>query len=502
MSELDKQKIRTAVQQTRELRDHLEQKNAMYEEYVAVTKNNEKKIRELCKLIEAGDQDKFSLNRSGNDSLFDVICSAISSYKRQISKESEQKKKLFNKAQTRLKEKNTLEEALNKLRSFLLQAGFSESDLNRLIDGKGDADMFERFSRNPAENDNTGVKEQIPVQAPEHPITQAGNYVQQDADDEYFTDDDSDDFQQTNNQEAKQAEASVTVKRSISSQGFANSQEKRTAASKNMGVVLYDELGEKLVEEDWDLLLFIGDTGINVQKDLYARYIKERNGVNENGVRSRSTHLKTNGLLVEEKVSSLSGQVLFSYLSEAGESLYCRRKGVEELPVEPFWKKLMRNHSNLDHGYGVYLTAEKFRKCSVFQVVEEFSPTPVRVGAAGRYEPDILCVKNDGTKFYVEFEHIKHPDMKMREKITKMLDVTDVVCFVVVNKTKALEKMNREVVEFLAKGGDRYMKGKSIRILPYQSIDPKRDLTDYESWYYVYMPPFDSSYSPLIMKGI
>lgn len=146
-------------------------------------------------------------------------------------------------------------------------------------------------------------------------------------------------------------------------------------------------------------------------------------------------------------------------------------------PKEPEMNLIIKNHDNLEHGYGIKKTALLLQKMKFIQdakaeviYLTRIKDYIVKVGENKKYIPDIVLVyqRADGKerRNYIEYETGKSPDTDMIAKCNKMASFTKNIFIIVPDKTakdKTIEKIQKWKDSIL-KDGAPFPRKDAIRI--------------------------------------
>lgn len=131
-------------------------------------------------------------------------------------------------------------------------------------------------------------------------------------------------------------------------------------------------------------------------------------------------------------------------LTQVGNDIYTYL--FSKAPKEPEMNVIIKNHDNLEHGYGIKKTALCLQKLKFIQdanaeviYMTRTKDYIVNIGENSKYIPDIVIVfkRADGKerKNYIEYETGKSPDTDMIAKLNKMASFTKNICIIVPDKT-------------------------------------------------------------------
>lgn len=187
-------------------------------------------------------------------------------------------------------------------------------------------------------------------------------------------------------------------------------------------------------------------------------------------------------ILQEEKVK-VKTTISFFYFSIKGSRIF--EILFQEKPIMSMAEKLIAEHDNLVHGYGIFLTAEILKENERFRSVNIWNRKhPLKIREGMSYIPDIICTTLDGKQMYIEYECGNHTQTNFNGKCNKMLNFTNTLNFIVPNR-KGEEIINSQVRKWIDNKGIEALNYVKIRVTSAAIIKDVNLLED-SSWHFVY----------------
>ena len=214
-----------------------------------------------------------------------------------------------------------------------------------------------------------------------------------------------------------------------------------------------------------------------IQKGRGDQFTKAR-------VRMTIQNLVMLGLLQKEQINTPLQPIahIFS-LTAMGSQLYKEKYGKAAILSES--DKLIADHDNLEHGYGIMSMAEMFKASGLYTTVT-YSCKENRMTLEGNiiYEPDIITKDGKHTNYY-EYERGLHKQADFNVKLNKMSKVTNTLNIIVPNKS-IVSRVQTQVEAWIeSRGGAKTLQTKRVRIGTAKFLNGK-DPWDNKSWTLVY----------------
>jgi hypothetical protein len=241
------------------------------------------------------------------------------------------------------------------------------------------------------------------------------------------------------------------------------------------GISRYGPLEQK-IKELWDASLYKQES---IAEGKYAI-------MNGSRVRFALQGLEQMNVTASEQVSDgLRSKFFVWSLTPMGSMLYKDRHGKEAVLSER--DRIVAEHDNLEHGYGIAALAEMLRESGSYKKVSD-SPRENKITLEGNvsYIPDITAEVGGEKPFtvYIEYERGRHSQDNFNIKMRKMCRVTRYLNIVAQNKDAEQKSVTR-ACEWVKSEGRAALKGKKIRISTIASLKDKDAKLD-ASWYWVW----------------
>lgn len=183
---------------------------------------------------------------------------------------------------------------------------------------------------------------------------------------------------------------------------FQAAKSKRKERANKYALEDYDDTLKQLSDEDKMLIRIIGTKGYSLYSDIYTEISKEMPEITNGKTRSSLKFLVGCQILQEEKVK-VKTTISFFYFSIKGSRIF--EILFQEKPIMSMAEKLIAEHDNLVHGYGIFLTAEILKENERFRNVNIWNRKhPLKIREGMSYIPDIICTTLDGKQMYIEYE--------------------------------------------------------------------------------------------------
>ena len=248
---------------------------------------------------------------------------------------------------------------------------------------------------------------------------------------------------------------------------------------------LLDEMSEELDEVAWAIVEAIGLFGLSQRKEIVNKVLELIN-FSSKPTKINST-LKAiaefDNLIIINKIKLPSaGNVDIIELGLNGVKLYEYNFG--EKPVESEAHKIIVEHDNLLHGYGIEFLAKALQESGRYNSISTTNKNNgIEVIVNNKktvYVPDLICYNNSNVIDYYEYELNNHNIKNFCNKCEKMIRVTETLRFVVPNKTIALS-LNKKIEAWLLSKSKYALKNTFIKIYSFKSlVEENRALIEYD----------------------
>lgn len=168
-----------------------------------------------------------------------------------------------------------------------------------------------------------------------------------------------------------------------------------------------------------------------------------------------------------------------------GQRLYKERFG--EMPVISEIEKIIAEHDNLIHGYGIKFIADLLREKGEFSEVNDMNrKRPIEIGSGKSYIPDLVCIDENGHTDYIEYECVNHTQTAFNAKCNKMSKITNVLNFVVPN-ADSIAKIRNEISKWIENRGARSLSHITVRVTGACQLKDA-EFNDNRTWKLVFKP--------------
>jgi len=262
-------------------------------------------------------------------------------------------------------------------------------------------------------------------------------------------------------------------------------------------VVNLIDFEDKLDDTMWKMLEVIGTTGLARYPDIERHISEQTPDFVENRLRRAAKSLTEMNVLTLTKLKlSLTPTVNLYSLAEIGNRLY--RKRFQVKPVDSEMLKIIKEHDNLEHGYGILELGQLLANSGKYKEVHAFNRAqPEKFSDGTQYIPDIYCTAHEGTlKTYFEYERGFHTQKDFNRKCDKMCNVTRYLNFVAPNRRDLIRRLYPLVKGWVKEKGQCDESNIIVRLTTPKELQ-KCSLSD-ESWLIVFK--LRKSIDPIICK--
>ena len=198
----------------------------------------------------------------------------------------------------------------------------------------------------------------------------------------------------------------------------------------------------KFDETMWKMFEIIGSTGKARYPDIERVFYEEDPNFVETRIRRAAKSLTEMNVITKTVLNLPLTPITVLYsLAEAGNRLY--RKKYKAAPAPSEMVKVIKEHDNLEHGYGILDLGQLLANSRQYEAVCVFNrDIPVQFNNGTQYIPDVQCLNLDGeTKTYFEYERGFHTQKNFDEKLDKMCYATRVLNFVSPNSKELVNRL-------------------------------------------------------------
>jgi len=507
-------KYNRLVSRFNDLQTQMEEKQSAWKEQEAGYKRIESAARDLCLQILAKDKDEMVLGSEYSWSQLDtwtLIGKAKSSFARYSMERTELLKKI----------QETAEERLLQIESLSMQLSQYLHENRTLEKASEDAVKYDEETGQVIEDEEVQAPENAesvtkPVQNEDvtKAIKKAPYKMQQAAEsgkiDIYIAEEDDDvslaDIQQQ--VEMAQVNHCVSVEKSgvkvIPSvkKKIAMEQERKKQAEVMM--IDIEPIKERLDDRAMLIIEIFGKYGYCEMSDIRAefdRLFMERGmgkaPLVDGSFRRLLYSITTLGIITADKdiEHPLKSKFFVYYLSDIGKRIYESQFG--EKPVESQRERLIAEHDNLSHAFGIKALKEILDSSNEYSSVSmSRAENTIKLQNGVLYIPDIIAVgkppkgKSKGFVTYMEYERNTHHQADYNDKLNKMLYVTRWLNIVAPNYNAAknlVEKTNA----WIESRGIQSLRSAKVRITTIKRLSDAvtngSSINDDKNWYAVYI---------------
>lgn len=238
---------------------------------------------------------------------------------------------------------------------------------------------------------------------------------------------------------------------------------KKQAQKKKSYRINLGDYEKKMSTISWRIMELIGIDGISTYSQIEEAVITESNGdITKSRLRMTVRGLTSMGIIRDEKVNiPLKPKMMVYYLTDMGNALFEEKYG--KAPVLSEAEKIIAEHDNLIHGYGIKTLADLIRSFGIYKEVLDYNrKNPIKLSDGNSYIPDIIGSYGK-QKDYFEYERGHHTQTDFNRKCNKMTKVSRFLNFIVPNKD-VMEHLIKQVQAWIKSRGINTLKNVKIRI--------------------------------------
>lgn len=262
-------------------------------------------------------------------------------------------------------------------------------------------------------------------------------------------------------------------------------QSKREAIMTNTTHI--DDVMSQIKETGWEILRLMGEYGMSERSKITRRILQEKN-IDATESKINTTYRSLQGLgLIRSDTLRLPLQPSFCIhnLTTNGSKIYFAKFGKSATISE--WDKIIAEHDNLEHGYGIKELLEVLKEKAVYKnLTMETRTKAIDVGNGNKCIPDIIGSYNK-MPVYFEYERGTHTPSDFAVKLDKLIKASKIVNIVVPNTDVAENKIITKIDAYLKEKNVAALKNVVIRIATLKAINnPSLKLIDNADWQYIY----------------
>lgn len=247
----------------------------------------------------------------------------------------------------------------------------------------------------------------------------------------------------------------------------------------------------------WKMVEVIGKEGASRYPDIERSVSKQMPNFIETQLRTASAKLTAMNVLGRKDLGlPLTPRVTLFFFKDIGERLF--RKQFKISPVASEMARVIKEHDNVEHGYGIMELGQFLANSGPYKAVHTFNRgNAVKFLDGTQYIPDLICLpREDGPREFYEYERGLHTQKDFNTKCNKMCKATQTLNFVAPNKDIIKRRLYPQVKEWIKSRGQMGIASKIIRITTPKELQ-KCSLSE-ESWLIVW--DMKQSEKPVVCK--
>ena len=413
-------------------------------------KDTEKKVRELCEMILSKDRDEVN----GSDKSYtwrnvttdDLIAKSKSSYEKYNSNRNSLMKQMADIIEDRSEEIENLKLQIMQMINSAA-GGYAASDVcdTTILKDKSTTTTDDKSSEDAEHCEIVTVSEEDSdfIASEEKALADEASYGEK-----------------VVGKKIQMLAKSIKAEPSKKEQGIIAKARKDTRAAY---VEDLNQISKKLSPEAKDIFELIGAEGIS-RMNLILDMVQTRNPEKKTtSIKAMIASLNSASLITSENISTpYTPRQRIYMLSDMGKRLY--EHDFHKKPVLSEAEKVIAEHDNLFHGYGIIQLGELISQTEGYSDVHVFNRNqaiPIK-GSKGKYIPDVMF-KYGKYQNYIEYERGNHTQSDFNAKCNKMLQVTRYIQFVV-DKQDTLEHISSMVRVWADSKGIKVLQGWHVKI--------------------------------------
>lgn len=292
------------------------------------------------------------------------------------------------------------------------------------------------------------------------------------------------------NEEVKTTSMSIPVAQSTARK---RENDKRKEEAIRAHVVNLKEFADRMNDMKWEILYAIGNDGYSKYQDIENSIVERKPEMARPTIRKAASEIEGAAILTHEKILLPLKPISIIYrLSDIGVRLYVDHFGKK--PVVSEVEKIIAEHDNVEHGYGILDVASMLTEKGWYDEVSAFNRVAHKVKLGNKsYIPDIYAEK-DGQKEYFEYERGLHTQADFNEKCNKMVQVTRVVNFIAPNMDVLKKALKPKIDAWANKRGQESLRNVKVRLTTAKQLK-QNEKKDDGGWLIIYN--FNKSLAPV-----
>lgn len=446
---MDNNEVMRLRSQVKELTDEAKNKSQMWEQYAAQCEIVDKHARELCEMILSKDRSQMALGDAktwyslSTDEMINLTKEVFTSY---VKDTTATLKGVMRASEARARENENLK---TQIEDYMRTGKVSEKTVEEFVDAANKkAAIKEKEADLPRKTTDAAKRGKVEVI-----IEEDGDFEQEE-------------LKEIANmieigQKAKLTPNAVPVAKSpLKTKAVEEKKEEVVSHLVNIASDLnsYGEI-------EWKILEAIGSFGISRYKEIETKVAESINTLNVT-IRTSVTKLTQKNVLEKTVISlPLSSKCALYTLSEIGKRVY--KYHFNQNPVKPELEKVIAEHDNAEHGYGIIDVQQMLLSTGIYETVSSYNRSngiEVTVGNEKHiFVPDLICKSKKGFKDYIEYERGTHNQSNFNLKLDKMCKATKFLHIIAPNRD-VLKNIKEKVDIWLEARGVEAIKAHTIRL--------------------------------------
>ena len=460
-----------AVAKAQDLQEQLSTKMRQWEKRDEDFKTVEKLARELCSEILVKDNKEMVLGREytwGSVPIMELIIKTRRVYQEDIAKKTDFIRKILDQSEERRQQAESLQEQIAVMKT---QPGAMQISQEELIA------QLEKEKKEQEALSNMPMKAREAVESGKATIVMDDKDKLNDLEEDLYAD-----AAEIN------AKVQITPKSIPVTPNRKQFERKKERKKQKMmaHTINLKEYEAKLDDASWELIRIIGKEGISIYTEIETAFLQANPTISTSKCRSCIGNLTAIQITNKEPIiNPLKGKLYAYHLTDMGQRLYKERFG--EMPVISEIEKIIAEHDNLIHGYGIKFIADLLREKGEFSEVNDMNrKRPIEIGSGKSYIPDLVCIDENGHTDYIEYECVNHTQTAFNAKCNKMSKITNVLNFVVPN-ADSIAKIRNEISKWIENRGARSLSHITVRVTGACQFKDA-EFNDNRTWKLVFKP--------------
>lgn len=510
------QQYQRAIAKAKDLQEQLDTKNDQWQQRNGDFDIIEKNVRELCEDILAKDNKEMVLGRDyswATTPVNELILKARKVFKEYNASRTDLMRKIMDTSEDRRDQIESLKEQIIFMKTQGVQSGqseLSEDELQEQIDKELEEKKKQEQVIKDSKSMSPAVQQAIKsgnldVSTFHEAMSEGGIYV---VEEDFDLDDDEivdgqvvriSKEKKLRKEAVEDASKMKLTKKSIpitkSKKAINDKKELKKKLDKEYTMNILSDLEKKISEHGWVIIDVIAKYGHSKANVIIEQALLE---AEKSGLKTSKSRMRTNltdlsniGILKKEPVHSPYTKFFAYSLTTEGARIF--KAKYNEEPILSEMDRIIAEHDNVEHGYGIKEVSERIVQSECFETVEIWNRKNNVITISGNitYIPDIVCTSKNGEHTYIEYELNNYGQRQFNIKCNKINACTNTINFIVPDRVKAEQIMEKLVKWAETKPKDGKMRHVIVRVTTAGALNGEIDLTLHESWMYTYRPAKD-----------